>query len=197
MRSSSWATRPSSTSALRYDEDHRENTTETPEAFLPVGTPPGSSGQVRTNTWNEPQPKVTLALRADGQRDDLRRLSRGFRSGGFNQTGVGAVADNSVPEVFGVNDLFEAEVADTAEIGVKSQLADGRLSLNAAIFYTESENGYFFVFLPANSTQNLGNLDANYQGFELEMNWHATDNFDLYASYGYTDSEIRTWRIRA
>ncbi len=33
--------------AIRYDEDKRENTTETPEAFLPLGTPPGSSGQVR------------------------------------------------------------------------------------------------------------------------------------------------------
>src|SRR4029077_9574060 len=109
--------------ALRYDEDHRENTTETPEAFLPVGTPPGSSGQVRTNTWNEPQPKVTLRYEPTDNVTLFGSLSRGFRSGGFNQTGGGAVADAT--GVFGVSDLFEAEVADTAEIGVKSQLADG------------------------------------------------------------------------
>ena len=101
---------------------------------------------------------------------------------------MGAVADAS--GVAGVNDLFEAEVADTIEIGVKSQFLDNRLSLGLALFQTESENGYFFVFLPANSTQNLGNLDADYEGAELELNWHATDQFDVYASYGYTDSKI-------
>ena len=174
--------------AIRYDEDKRENTTVTPEAFLPVGTPPGSSGQVRTHTWSEPQPKFTLRYEPTENTTIYGGLSRGFRSGGFNQTGVGAVADAN--GVAGVNDLFEAEVADTAEIGIKSQLLDGRMSLGAAAFYTESENGYFFVFLAANSTQNLGNLDARYKGFELEMNWNATDNFDIYASYGYTDSDI-------
>ena len=147
-----------------------------------------SSGQVRTHTWSEPQPKLTLRYEPTENTTIYGGLSRGFRSGGFNQTGVGAVADAN--GVLGVNDLFEAEVADTAEIGVKSQLLDGRLNLGAAAFYTESENGYFFVFLAANSTQNLGNLDARYKGFELEMNWNATDNFDIYASYGYTDSDI-------
>jgi iron complex outermembrane receptor protein len=46
------------------------------------------------------------------------------------------------------------------------------------------------VFLAANSTQNLGNLDADYEGFEVDASWQATDAFTLYASYGYTDSEI-------
>jgi len=174
--------------AIRYDEDKRENTTVTPEAFLPVGTPPGSSGQVRSHTWSKAQPKFTLRYEPTDTTTFYGGLSRGFRSGGFNQTGVGAVADAN--GIAGVNDLFNAEVADTAEIGVKSAFADGRLNLGMAAFYTESTNGYFFVFLAANSTQNLGNLDAQYQGLEMELNWHATDQFDVYASYGYTDSKI-------
>ena len=174
--------------AIRYDEDTRENTTETPEAFLPVGTPPGSSGQVREDTWSEPQPKLTLRYAASDSLTLYGGWSRGFRSGGFNQTGVGAVADAS--GIAGVNDLFEAEVAETTEVGFKSVLAGGSLAFNGAAYYTESENGYFFVFLAANSTQNLGNLDARYKGFELEANWSATDNLNLYASYGYTDSDI-------
>jgi len=174
--------------AIRYDEDKRENTTVTPEAFLPAGTPPGSSGQVRTHTWSEPQPKITLRYSPSETTTIYGGYSRGFRSGGFNQTGVGAVADAN--GIAGVNDLFQAEVADTAEIGVKSVFLDGRMNFGATAFYTESENGYFFVFLAANSTQNLGNLDARYKGFELEMNWNATDNLDFYASYGYTDSAI-------
>ena len=92
--------------------------------------------------------------------------------------------------IAGVNDLFEAEVADTYEIGFKGQFLDRRLDLGVALFSTESENGYFFVFLAANSTQNLGNLDADYEGGEIELAAHLTDRFDFYASYGYTDSKI-------
>jgi iron complex outermembrane receptor protein len=174
--------------ALRYDEDRRENTTETPEEFLPAGTPPGSSGEVREHTWSEPQPKFTLRYEPSDNTTIYGGWSRGFRSGGFNQTGVGAVADAS--GIAGVNDLFNAEVAETWELGIKSTVADGRLRLGATGFYTDSENGYFFVFLAANSTQNLGNLDARYKGFELEANWQALDSLNLYASYGYTDSSI-------
>jgi iron complex outermembrane receptor protein len=172
--------------AVRYDEDKRENTTLTPTQFLP--DPAAFTGEVRSNTWSETQPKLTLRYKLGDTTTFYGGWSRGFRSGGFNQTGVGAVADAS--GVAGVNDLFEAEVADTIEVGVKSQFLDNRLSLGLALFTTESENGYFFVFLPANSTQNLGNLDADYEGAEVELNWHATDQFDVYASYGYTDSEI-------
>ncbi|MEX2150445.1 MAG: TonB-dependent receptor [Steroidobacteraceae bacterium] len=174
--------------AVRYDEDKRSNTTNTPEAFLPLGTPPGSSGQVRSNTWSETQPKVTLRWQPTDAVTVFGGWSRGFRSGGFNQTGVGAVADAN--GIAGVNDLFEAEVADTAEIGVKAQFLDGRLNTSLAVFQTESENGYFFVFLAANSTQNLGNVDADYEGIELELSARVSDNLDLFASYGYTDSEI-------
>ena len=46
------------------------------------------------------------------------------------------------------------------------------------------------MFLAANSTQNLGNLDARYKGGEIELNAHPTDRLSLYASFGYTDSKI-------
>ncbi|MEX1994476.1 MAG: TonB-dependent receptor [Steroidobacteraceae bacterium] len=172
--------------AVRYDEDKRENTTLTPTQFLP--DPSAFTGEVRTSTWSETQPKLTLRYALSDTTTFYGGWSRGFRSGGFNQTGVGAVADAS--GVAGVNDLFEAEVADTIEIGVKSRFLDNRLNLGLALFQTESENGYFFVFLPANSTQNLGNLDADYEGIEAELSWRVTDRFDVFASYGYTDSKI-------
>ena len=99
--------------ALRYDEDQRENTTETPDS-LPAGRHAAGArrGQVRTNTWSEPQPKVTLRYKPTDNVTIFGSWSRGFRSGGFNQTGVGAVADQR-PRYSASNDLFEAEVADT------------------------------------------------------------------------------------
>jgi iron complex outermembrane receptor protein len=172
--------------ALRYDEDKRENTTDTPPAFLP--DPSASTGEVRTQTFSETQPKFTLRYKPNDDITLFGGWSRGFRSGGFNQTGVGAVADAS--GIAGVNDVFQAEVADTWEVGFKGQFLDRRLNVGVSVFDTESTNGYFFVFLAANSTQNLGNLDADYKGAEFEISAKLTDNFELFGSYGYTDSEI-------
>jgi iron complex outermembrane receptor protein len=172
--------------AIRYDEDHRENTTDTPSQFLPTTT--AFTGEVRKVTYSASQPKATLRYKPDDDWTFYGGWSRGFRSGGFNQTGVGAVARAN--GVLGVNDTFNAEIADTAEIGFKSQFLDRRLSVDGDVFYTKSTNGYFFVYIAADSTQNLGNLNATYKGAELSLTARPTDRVNLYASYGYTDSRI-------
>jgi iron complex outermembrane receptor protein len=171
---------------LRFDQDKRRNTTDTPTAFLP--DPAAHTGEVRDHTWSKLQPKATLRYKPEDNVTLYGSWSRGFRSGGFNQTGVGAVA--AANGVKGVNDLFEAEVADTVEVGAKGQFLDRRLNAGLSLYHTRSRNGYFFVFLAANSTQNLGNLDATYKGGELELAFRATKRLDLYANFGYTDSEI-------
>jgi len=92
--------------------------------------------------------------------------------------------------VLGVNDLFQAEIADTTEVGFKSQFPDQRVTLDGDVFYTKSKNGYFFVYIAADSTQNLGNLNATYKGAELSITARPTEQLDLYAGFGYTDSRI-------
>ena len=177
--------------ALRYDEDTRENTTETPPQFLPffMGGQIGTTGEVRKETWDELQPRVSLRYQPSDRVTLFGSYGRGFRSGGFNQTGVEAAALAS--GFLGVRDLFDAEVADTLEFGVKTQLVDNRVSLNFSIYDTNSEGSYFFVFEPQTSTQNLGNLnEVDYQGYELDVQARLGDNFDLYFGYAYTDSEI-------
>jgi iron complex outermembrane recepter protein len=175
--------------ALRYDEDSRQNTTDSPPVFLAqLGDPTAFTGEVRKHTWSKAQPKGTLRYKPMDNLTLYGGWSRGFRSGGFNQTGVGTVAHAN--GVLGVNDLFDAEVADTYEVGAKGQFLERRLSADLSIYHTQSRNGYFFVFLPANSTQNLGNLDATFKGAELELTAKPTDRLDLYTSFGYTDSKI-------
>jgi iron complex outermembrane receptor protein len=177
--------------ALRYDEDSRQNRTDTPPSFLALlGDPTAVSGEIRKHTWSELQPKGTIRYKPSDDITFYGGWSRGFRSGGFNQTGVGAAARNSAPPVLGVNDLFNAEVADTWEVGVKGQFLDRRLNAGLSLYRTKSTNGYFFVFLAANSTQNLGNLSANYKGAELQLSARPTDRLDVYVNFGYTDSEI-------
>jgi iron complex outermembrane receptor protein len=172
--------------AMRYDQDKRENTTDTPTQFLP--TTSAYTGEVRKATFSATQPKGTLRYKPNDDWTFYGGWSRGFRSGGFNQTGVGEVARAN--GVLGVNDEFQAEIADTYEVGLKSEFLDRRLSVDADVFHTQSKNGYFFVYIAADSTQNLGNLSATYKGAELSVTARPTDRLDLYASFGYTDSRI-------
>jgi iron complex outermembrane receptor protein len=172
--------------AMRYDNDARANKTETPTAFLPTAN--AHTGEVRHATFGAMQPKVTLRYRPTSDWTIYGGWGRGFRSGGFNQTGVGAIAVSQGK--FGVHDIFKAEVADTFEVGAKGEMFDKRLSANLSLYSTKSKNGYFFYFDSVTSTQNLGNLSATYKGAELELKARATEHLDLYASYGLTDGEI-------
>jgi iron complex outermembrane receptor protein len=65
------------------------------------------------------------------------------------------------------------------------------LSFNGAAFTTKSKNSYFFVFLAANSTQNLGNVpETRIDGFELEAFVTPAPDIQINAALGMTWSEI-------
>lgn len=182
--------------SLRYDRDRRRQTTLTPQAFLPVvpGVPQARSGEVRTRTFEDWQPKVTLTYKPDRDVTLYGGYSRGFRSGGFNQTGVGAEAINNA--IVGVGDIFEAETADTFELGAKAKV--GPVRINAAAYTTKSQNSYFFVFLAQSSTQNLGNIpEVRLNGFEIDATARILPYFDVNAAIGVTDSEIKAFPDRA
>ncbi|MDP5102696.1 MAG: TonB-dependent receptor [Erythrobacter sp.] len=176
--------------SLRYDRDRRRQTTLTPQGFLPVvpGVPQALSGEVRTAIFDDWQPKVTLTWEPTPDLTIYGGYSRGFRSGGFNQTGVGAESVNNA--IVGVGDIFNAETADTFEFGAKAQLGPVRLA--GAAYTTLSQNSYFFVFLAQSSTQNLGNIpQTRLTGFELEASAEVLPNFDINAAIGVTDSNIQ------
>ena len=173
--------------SLRYDEDTRENTTLTEP---PHGDFTGIQivqGTVREETWSDLQPKLTLRFMPNEDVTVYGGYSRGFRSGGFNQSGVG----EAVPEP-GIEDLFDEQIADTYEVGVKSVFAGGRVFTSLSAFYTDFEGAYFFFFDPGTSTQNLGSIpETEYLGFELEGNAQFNDYLSGYFGVGYTDSEIK------
>ncbi|WP_374145027.1 TonB-dependent receptor [Sphingomonas sp. 28-63-12] len=180
--------------SLRYDRDNRSNTTLTPAAFIPVvtGFPAGTPGQVRDRSFSAWQPKVTITWKPAKNLTLYGGYSRGFRSGGFNQTGVGAVAAGT--GVVGVGDIYQAETADTFEVGFKSTLFDNLLTFNGSAYTTQSKNGYFFVFLAANSTQNLGNVpETRLRGFELESAIHPARGLDFNVGLGFTYSKIKSF----
>lgn len=177
---------------VRYDRDHRENTTKTPDSFLASAGIPGHFGDVRTNTWDDIQPQAILRWTVDENINLYGSYSRGFRSGGFNQTGVATAA--ALAGFDNVGDEFNAETADTIEGGFKSRWFDDRLTVNGSAYFTWDHNDYYFVFLASNSTQNLGNIrQVEFKGFDLDFTARLTDNLMLNGGFGLTDSEITSF----
>lgn len=171
--------------SLRYDEDERENTTLTEPLYDPtfLDLVPGTK---RKETWDAWQPKLTLTYKPQDTMTLYGGYSRGFRSGGFNQTGVGL----AVPEP-GVDDLFDEQIADTYEVGIKASLWEGRVRTSLSAYYTDFEGAYFFFFDPGTSTQNLGSIDeVTYKGVEFEASALLGEYLSANAGFGYTDSEI-------
>lgn len=85
--------------------------------------------------------------------------------------------------------IIEAETVDSFEVGAKGALMDGRLRLDGAVFYyayenfqTTEQDGLNFI------TVNAG--EAKAYGFEGQMFYAATPDFDLFATYGYNHSRF-------
>ena len=177
---------------VRYDHDHRKNTTLTPQAFLTAAAIPATTGLLREHTWDDWQPQFILRYEPMMNLSFYASYSQGFRSGGFNQTGVATAA--AAAGFVGVGDLFEAEKAETFEAGFKSRFLENRVTLNASAYTTKSENGYFFVFLASNSTQNLGNIpQVRYTGFDVDATARLSDDIQVNAGFGLTDSSVKKY----
>ena len=171
--------------SLRYDKDTRENTAVTPAIYDVTGL--GLVfGDKRKESWDAWQPKLTLRYRPNEDWVLYGDVARGFRSGGFNQTGVG----NAIT-VAGVDDIFDEQIATNYEVGAKGDLLDGRLRVSAALFRTDLEGAYFFLYDPGTNTQNLGSItEVEYTGLELEGSALLGDYVTLFFGLGLTDSEI-------
>ena len=77
--------------AIRYDQDQRQNTTDTPNEFLPPQTKPEAyTGLVRKETFDAVQPKFTLRYKPADNLTFYGGWSRGFRSGGRLPITVGS-----------------------------------------------------------------------------------------------------------
>jgi iron complex outermembrane receptor protein len=142
----------------------------------------------------------------------------GFRSGGFNSTGVnetiaqflGALRyvepDGTVTNIpslttEGINyDDFKKEVSRAAEIGVKAELLDRAVVLNAAAYRTKVDDMQIFNFLagPFGLLRVVTNVDeATLQGVEADIRWRANSYINVFAGLGFLDSEIDRYAQRS
>jgi iron complex outermembrane recepter protein len=174
--------------ALRHDHDRRR------QRVSPQQAGGGQPGALNRASFEHLQPKLTLRYQPLAPVMWYAAWGEGFRSGQFNQNGVGAAAARA--GLSGIEDRVAAEVSRTAELGFKSALFDSRLQLNGSLFRTALDNTAYFVFVGAVGAQVLVNIDeVRISGGELEAQWRLSDGLDLYAGLGRSDSRIESYRL--
>lgn len=107
-------------------------------------------------------------------------FTHGYKSGGFNLDSTAAAG--------GADPRFASEEVDAYEIGIKSKLADGRITLNVAGFYEDFSDFQVLEFTGA-QFQTFNVPQAISKGIEVETFSQLSDNFDLTASVSYTEAE--------
>lgn len=101
--------------------------------------------------------------------------ARGTKSGGFS-TEVNSPDESE----------YDTEEADTSEVGIKSVIAGGALSLNAAVFYTEIDD--FQVAQFNGIGFEVDTIPAESQGLEFESMWMVSPSLMISASATYADA---------
>lgn len=111
------------------------------------------------------------------------RYANGFRA----QTIQGRdVAFEGSPSV------ADAETINSFELGIKSDLFDDSLRLNAAAFYYTVDDMQFSAIGGGNNFTALVNADkGEAYGFEVDAQWLATDELTFTAGYSYNHTEIK------
>ena len=113
--------------------------------------------------------------------------TRGFKPGGSNLT----FGHEDIISPIVVLPVFEEETISAYEVGIKTDLADGRIRLNAAAFYYDYENLQYQATDPEIFQGGVGNIpESEIYGAELEFAAFLTDTLVLDARMAWLETEI-------
>lgn len=164
------------TAGLRFDREQSDATLNT--FFSPAIAP--ANPVAADDTFSDVSPQFALAFRPNANSSVYASASRGFKAGGFN------------PAALPGREAYGEEHAWHIEGGLKSTLAGGRVSANAAVFSIEWDDLQLNVpnpFVPGQFyISNVGG--ARSRGVEVDLAARPHASLDLFASFGYTHARF-------
>ena len=180
----------------RYTHEKRTNTGVincfTTTLVGNIGTPvcnekTGPGDGLVAGTWNLFDPRFTLDYRVNPEVLLYATAARGSKSGGINQA-VAALQPK----------IYDPEQNWTYEVGSKSSLANGKITLNASAFYIDWTDMQIRTNLPGTLGTFTGNVSGvKSKGIELELEAAPTDALLLAAGYGYNDAKFKNNAVNA
>ncbi len=151
-----------------------------------------------SRTFKQFEPKASLTYEISPEASLYASYGKGFKSGGFNPIGArealraaagGAGLD---PDSVYVQDLYNKEVSESYELGLKTQLFNRRLSFNMAVFQTDISGAQQFEFYPTVGLQTTISIDkVRVRGIDADFNLRLPTGTNIYGGAGYIDGEIK------
>lgn len=137
--------------------------------------------------WKNFSPEATLSFRPTPGIMMFASYKEGFKSGGFDSSFQPATLAQPGPHDL----VFDEEIVDGFEVGIKTSLLDSSLTLNAVAFSYDYQDLQVSVSDPVSlSSRTLNAAKSQVQGVELETVWapHAIENLTLRANLNYLDN---------
>ena len=126
-------------------------------------------------------PRLALQYQFNDNVMGYASVSQGFNAGGVNSRFEPSLPNNGITP-------FDEELLTNYEIGVRSDLLDGRLRLNATYFNGTWEDIQVAEVLVISTTTTTNAGEAEIEGIEIEGEWAATDSFTLNFALGTLDT---------
>ncbi|MCC5854733.1 MAG: TonB-dependent receptor [Idiomarina sp.] len=137
-------------------------------------------------SWSRFSPHASVRYTVNRNLMYYASYSNGFKSGGVDmRADVSLNPDAANP--------YDPEIVDTYELGMKAELLDGRVRLNAAVFHSDYQDMQVTVQRAVDAgvaSQVLNAAQATVQGFEIETLARLTNNLSVNASIGYVNAEF-------
>lgn len=153
------------------------------KTYTPTSVPGGCFGDTFVRNVKRSDydfsPTVIAEWRPSADHMFYAKYSEGYKSGGFDlQSGSPALDDI----------LFAPEEVRSFEVGSKSTLLDGAMTLNIAVFRNEYEDLQVSTF-DGTASFTVGNAaEAISQGVDADLNWAVTDTVTTSLSVSYLDA---------
>jgi iron complex outermembrane receptor protein len=171
----------------RYTKDEKDSGLI--DASMPQLANKGSLDNPFEESWDEFTPKVSVRYRFSPDAMVYGLYSKGFRAGGFNgRPGVGQYEAAATP--------YDPETVDNYELGAKTEWLDGRLRVNASVFYMEyqdkqEEQSVAVAGGTGQQTLVVNASSAEISGLELDFAYRITDAFTLSGNLGLLDAKYK------
>ncbi len=148
--------------------------------FIDCNTNPYAPINVDDGRWSY---EASLNYKLDDKSSIFARYANGFRAQSIQGRDV---AFEGAPSV------AQAETINSFEFGVKSDLFDDSLRLNAAIFYYTVDDMQLTAIGGSSNNTALLNADkGRAYGYEIDAEYIANDNLVLTFGYSYNNTEIQ------
>ncbi len=187
----------------RYQEDKISQTPKVGTNGLPVT---GVGANPLKATFDSFSPRLSVDWKYAPNSTLYATYSKGTRPGGFNAalvTSTPATLTQILAVVPNASIAFEEEELENIEVGLKSTWLQGRARTQLTLFKNKWKNGQVANSIPVVAPGGVANLigltvnngTADLQGLEFEGEIRATENLRLSATFGYNDTEVKSFGV--